>query len=57
MLASTLAFGEEQLRQDSKSDVRPVQPRLPIRVVRPQSNPSRPPECEATQNTNYLDAR
>jgi len=28
-----LPFGEEQLRQDSKFDVRPIQPRLPIRVV------------------------
>jgi len=56
-LASTPAFGEEQLRQDSKFDVRPLQSRSPIRVVRPQSDPSRPSECETTQNTNAIGGR
>jgi hypothetical protein len=56
-LASLFAFGEEQLRQNPKCDVRSFQSCLPIRAVRPQSDLSRSSECKTPQSANRPHAR
>jgi integrase len=50
----SLAFGEEQLRQNPKCDVRSFQSRLPIRAVRPQSDLSRSSECKRRRAPTVL---